>query len=785
MQQQSESSSARPPLQNPRVLLGLMIGGLVILLISGGALWTLTRPPAARSTPTPTTGLPTDFQITPPPSLEELATRYPELQSLLLDPSLDSVYKDFLLAYQTGGVAAARKLAQERGLINDRDEVRITLVIDSEDNTAAVAQELEKFGIIVEGTYRDLIDIAVPFEYIERFAETDNPAQLFEQLTQLKHIIKLRLPLPSRSGERDLGKVEGVDTTGAAQWHAAGFTGKGIKIGILDLGFDGYRNLLGKELPAADHVTVKSFVRNREPDASGEVHGTACAEIVHAMAPDAELYLAYYDGSEVGMGRAVEWLLEQGVQIISHSATGLVGPMDGTGSQAQLVDSVVNQGVIWVNAMGNYATEHYRGVFTDSDGDNRHEFPNGKEVMAYRPPRQDALIILNWDDWPISQQDYELYLYDSDSNLVASSQNSQNGQRGDNPFEAIRLYKPASRVYYIVIEASNATRAVTFDLYAPDGELEFPEPAYSLGTPADANRALSVGAIEWRSSGLEDFSSQGPTNDGRLKPELSAPDRVTTASYAPRSFPGTSASTPHVAGAAALVLSAFPDYTPQQVMDYLIANARDLGPTGPDAAFGYGSLQLPRPELGQTAPPQPTAVPPTPRVVNPAPVTPLPPAEPVTGSSAPLMLLVCLSAFMCLGALGLLGGMTLLILLSRPARRPPPAPVQYAPPVEQACLLDSEGRRILLRIGENTVGRSHENNIVLADDNQVSRHHAVIRWDGQNCTVTDLGSSNKTFVNGQPLVPHQPQPLHSGDRIRFGPDAKFVLRLPQSPIPNT
>ncbi len=776
-----------PLLQNRKFLFALIIIGAIVLLASGGALWSFTRPASVTPTPAPTFAVPPELELTPPPSLEELATRYPQLAELLQDPSLDSVYKDFMLAYQTGGIEAARELALQRGLLNDKDEVRITLVVDDEKNAATVASELEQFGLIVEGTYRDLVDIAVPMRVIEQFAKTEDPAKLFEQLGQLKHVIKLRLPIPSRTGKCGAlagclapeSKVEGIEVTGAKEWHDAGFTGQGVKVGVLDLGFDGYRDLLGKELP--ETVTVESFARGREADSSGEVHGAACAEIVHAMAPDAELYFAYYDGSEVGLGRAVDWLLEQGVQIISHSATGLVAPMDGSGSQAKLVEEVVGKGVIWVNASGNYAQEHYRAEFTDSDGNNQHEFPNGKELMTYYPPSNDAVIVLNWNDWPDSQTDLDLFLYDKDSDLVASSQNLQSGEHGDYPFEGIRLREPEEKVYYLVIQAKTIDRSITLDVYAPDAEIEFNSAAYSLGTPADAAGGLTVGAIEWKSSRLEQFSSQGPTNDDRLKPELTAPDRVTTASYAPRSFPGTSASTPHVAGAAALVLSAFPDYTPQEVKDYLIGNAADLGPSGSDAAYGYGRLQLPKPEAGRAAPPTPVEIPPTPVAAAPAPITPLPPVAKVTGDNASLAILACLGVFMCMGALALFGGVALLLVLARPKRRY--VPVQYAPPpspppVEEACLITAEGARSLLQQGETTVGRSHENVIALDQDNQVSRQHAVIYWDGRQCTVTDLGSSNGTFVNGQRLAPHTPTPLQSGDRVRFGPEAKFIVRLP-------
>jgi DNA-binding NtrC family response regulator len=50
-----------------------------------------------------------------------------------------------------------------------------------------------------------------------------------------------------------------------------------------------------------------------------------------------------------------------------------------------------------------------------------------------------------------------------------------------------------------------------------------------------------------------------------------------------------------------------------------------------------------------------------------------------------------------------------------------------------------------------TVGRSSENRLVL-DDARVSRHHAEVRFDGARWTVRDLGSRNRTFVDGHPVV---------------------------------
>lgn len=101
-----------------------------------------------------------------------------------------------------------------------------------------------------------------------------------------------------------------------------------------------------------------------------------------------------------------------------------------------------------------------------------------------------------------------------------------------------------------------------------------------------------MGAVHWSNDALEPYSSQGPTNDGRIKPDLVAPSAVKNASYAPGIFDGTSAATPHVAGAAALALQAFPDYTPDDLVNFLESRAIELGHSGPDNQFGAGRLNL-------------------------------------------------------------------------------------------------------------------------------------------------------------------------------------------------
>jgi hypothetical protein len=60
-------------------------------------------------------------------------------------------------------------------------------------------------------------------------------------------------------------------------------------------------------------------------------------------------------------------------------------------------------------------------------------------------------------------------------------------------------------------------------------------------------------------------------------------------------------------------------------------------------------------------------------------------------------------------------------------------------------------------------------------ENGVSRRHALIRRTDHGYEILDLGSTNGTYQNNQPLIPKQPYPLESGDRIRLGRMQLFVV----------
>ena len=595
------------------------------------------------------------------------------------------------------------------------------------------------------------------------------------------------------------------------------------------MGFDGYKDLLGKELPA--HVTAKSFVAGTEPDQIAKNHGTLCAEVVDAMAPDAELFLAHYNGRTSNRPPAVDWLISQGVQVISHSVGAEVAPMDGTGSDARFVDTIAAKNILWVNSAGNGAGGHYRTKvdpatnqwITFADNSSSLKVTFSAQVKATQ-------LDLRWDDWSgNATQDLDLLFDDEKGTLVAHSSDAQNGVQGDRPYEFFELKSLPARTYLIKVLAKRLTRPVVLDLYALNGTFANSTPGYSLGTPADARGALSVGAIYWRDNSLEDYSSRGPTADGRLKPELVAPARVTTSQ---RSFSGTSAAAPHVAGAAALVWSRFPQMSATDVKTYLQANAIDMGPKGSDMEYGYGRLQLPAPSVPSVSVPTasptffatatvaptalPTALPsatmlaptttpiattvailPSPSAPTIAPTPPAAPRPPDSPRSDTMTVLIAfLGLLMCGGVLGTVGGVTMLVWITRkrqtaapppplpmPRLRTPQPPIALRPPMPPVApqtralgLIGTTGQRVAVQIGKSVIGRLPQCTICL-DQPEVSRLHAEIGWDGVRASITDLGSLNGTFVDERRLVPNVPESLHPGDRVSFGGVALWQVMI--------
>jgi subtilisin family serine protease len=409
--------------------------------------------------------------------------------------------------------------------------------------------------------------------------------------------------------------TEGSAVINAPAWHAMGYTGAGVRVAIIDAGFQGYPGLLGSELPSA--VTVKNFVdgENDSQVNGSTVHGTACAEIVNDIAPNASLYLAKV-ATAVDLEEAVNWAIAQNVKIISTSLGWYnMTPGDGTGYFANLVQSARNAGILWVTAAGNDREAHWGGTFVADQYDN-HQFAVDQNVNFFGPGNGNAYLIpanypirvfLRWDDWAAVNQDYDLYLLRWNDTTkeweeYASSQDLQNGGPGQTPTEYVGvLSSGSSTAYGFLIARHSASRDVNLEIFAPKvARLDKFVTQRSLANLADAPAAMTVAALDINSPyPQESYSSEGPTNGaggtaggGLLKPDIAAYANVSTASYTNPKFNGTSSATPHVAAAAALIKGLYPGFPPSETQSFLQRRAVDMGAAGKDALYGWGRLSL-------------------------------------------------------------------------------------------------------------------------------------------------------------------------------------------------
>ena len=118
---------------------------------------------------------------------------------------------------------------------------------------------------------------------------------------------------------------------------------------------------------------------------------------------------------------------------------------------SQKVQEAKDNGIVWINAAGNHARQHWSGVFVDTDSDNFHNFDATDESIGITARVGSVILLdLTWDDpWMTSDNDYNLFLRDENGHTVASSVRAQDG--GEMPHERIRFNVTVDDTYDIMI----------------------------------------------------------------------------------------------------------------------------------------------------------------------------------------------------------------------------------------------------------------------------------------------------------------------------------------------
>lgn len=413
---------------------------------------------------------------------------------------------------------------------------------------------------------------------------------------------------------KDIGplSIEQIITdTGISDWHTASWSGRGVRVGVIDLSFGGLDQL-------TFDVITPQVASDAEMAYSDDLdkHGTQVLEIIQSIAPEAELYACRYNNL-VSFRECVEFMENARVRIVNHSGGVLMIDPSSAEQWVEVVEeAVVDSQILWVNAAGNYA----RGLIQDEitpDENGWHEFRGGGLTgqSLCIPASEEGLfgrVMLTWGNSAVLQAneiDLKLYIRPvSDCSTTREvfreqaiiSQQLQTGASADlpidwltvsmgQPFEVFVLsrIKPGATVAETEYEA----RGVPFALLVDYGEL--PQGESAILTPGQSRLVLTVGALK-ADNDAADYSSRGTQAISVVKPDLVAPGEV---KLSDGPFVGTSAAAPVVAGAAALIWEARDDWVVDRIREYIKDEVALEDTTGSVLIYGNGRLFMPPPPI--------------------------------------------------------------------------------------------------------------------------------------------------------------------------------------------
>ncbi|MEP7109841.1 MAG: MBG domain-containing protein [Ferruginibacter sp.] len=420
--------------------------------------------------------------------------------------------------------------------------------------------------------------------------------------------------------------------------------GEGVKVGVIS---DSYNSILAAttnpitntaaqdvgndDLPGAGNLNgnitpvhvLKDYLR-------GSDEGRAMLQIVHDLAPKAELYFrtGFLSAGDFAIG--IDELNQAGCNIIVDDVTFITEPFLKDGVVANAVDSVTKKGTTYFSAAGNFGNQSYENTFNPVAAPaglagSAHNFGEGDIYQSVTLSPGNYVIVLQWldDIYSLGQtssggtkNDLDIYLTPNTDGTALFGFN-RNNTHGD-PIE-ILPFAVTSQVQTNILITNNTpgSNPARFKYVVFRGNIKFNE--YASGTStlvgqANAAGSIAVGAASYAIAPpfpgpliVEPFSSTGGTfinNIQRNKPELIAPDGVNTTvnlgedydhnNYA--NFFGTSAAAPHAAGVAALIMEGKKKFlnqpltSPGEIRALLQNTANDMGTPGFDFTSGYGFI---------------------------------------------------------------------------------------------------------------------------------------------------------------------------------------------------
>jgi hypothetical protein len=414
-----------------------------------------------------------------------------------------------------------------------------------------------------------------------------------------------------------------------------GADGSGVRVGVISNGTGGLAaSQASGDLPSTVAECPISDKEGGTVVNNNGAEGTAMLEIIHDLAPGAELLFcpAFGPQGKDGLAASITSLANDlNADVIVDDVAFLTEPYWEDGVVAQSVDQVVANGVSYFSSAGNSAQQHYEAGYVDTVPGDQTLFPDNAHDFGVAAGGASNIFMnglvggtafssnffaafLQWTDpFGGSGNDYDLYLFDRNGNAAGDPSGIfPTGGQGialqdgdDDPLEAAFVVNETPNVEDVLLVvdrfSGNEDRELEINFNGTLSILTFNEPSGSVWGHAAAAGAQALAAIDVNDPGLDDiepFSSRGPSRiffpnvETRAKPDIAAVDGVSVTGNGgfPSTFFGTSASAPHAAAIAGLLLDLEPTLTPSEIRDVLANTALDRGAAGIDPVFGAGLI---------------------------------------------------------------------------------------------------------------------------------------------------------------------------------------------------
>jgi hypothetical protein len=405
----------------------------------------------------------------------------------------------------------------------------------------------------------------------------------------------------------------------------------------------------GQETPVSVLEAAKPEIGEEPAD-----EGRAMAQIVHDLAPGANLDFASAFNGEDSFAKNIEKLATAGAEVIADDVFYFEEPFFQDGPVAVAVNKVVSGGATYLSAAGNdnlfdpegheiasWEAPEFRdsgacpaevkaisGANTTHCLDFNPDNTQTDRTFGIKVPPGGVLSVdLQWDEpWNGVETDLDAYLLDANGQLIAASGEDNIGI-SQKPLEVVQWENESSSqrtVQLVINRFSGESPRLKFGLLENGSGVAATEYPRSTGEDvvgptifghSGTANAISVGAVPFDDSNApEEYSSRGPVRHdfgpvagvkpaAHLVPEeiLAKPDVVATdcglttffaqfVSGQGWRFCGTSAAAPHAAGVAALMLEDDPAATPDEIRTALQDGAEAVGAFG-SCAVGAGLVE--------------------------------------------------------------------------------------------------------------------------------------------------------------------------------------------------